>query len=710
MIVASTTIIKIVTTTKMLTEPSSDDNRVQPSSATRVYFNEASLRSEATDKAIPPTGSKSVLEAAMAAANTYIETLHKKLQPFLTDLIRQVLKDMSVSYFKSEKLKEIKATSEYVPAICRTVGMKLQAVSEVTKSSGFKALEDELAETIEATRREWATRFVLPVYDMNVKALRRRFQLSFCRLLSSAAKGFIALVGTEGYDATVAVMDLLAMYNDEVIAPLNVTTHEFLVLLKEAAGATIIPSPTVEHSLSGLLHRINGTSPSEDRGQEDRRLTTANAACTTMAATAITAEAQLIAAESAVTKATSHLELMRALVDQARVVADDAACARTAAHETLSLARRARAAAIDPIDVATADESQCIAELNAADTNKVAAAKSQLALGAQALFESATRAHTDAVHVLTAMRDRTNTNALDDAEVSIGTNRTTTESCSMSSLSTTPTVAMTTTMVTPRASLPVPFRRAASLLHHETTAAIRNIVDVATGDNTPRNTPNATTPVIDGRTDVVSALKTLLDDGIAMPMRIFHARVIDNAQDRRIAKATVEPQLEHAAARIAAVVEAERPANRPTLKGLIHDDVDKMTAELHRRIQSLEAKLGETKSALKRTSTTSENTTMLHRKKAKNGRGDNTKLNKTPGTAVAPSAMIPNKNKTWTKKALKTPTPFPTKNPGATPAGNKNASTAASKKPRTKATGRKPSRSCGQNELPILPTNRPSTV
>ena len=80
---------------------------------------------------------------------------------------------------------------------------------------------------------------------------------------------------------------------------------------------------------------------------------------------------------------------------------------------------------------------------------------------------------------------------------------------------------------------------------------------------------------------------------------------------------------------------------------------------------------------------------MLHRKKAKNGRGDNTKLNKTPGTAVAPSAMIPNKNKTWTKKALNKPTPFPTKNPGATPAGNKNASTAASKKPRTKATGRK---------------------
>ena len=66
--------------------------------------------------------------------------------------------------------------------------MKLQAMSEVTKSMGFKALEDKLAETIEATRRDWATRFVFPVLNLNVKALWKRFQLSYCRLLLLAAK------------------------------------------------------------------------------------------------------------------------------------------------------------------------------------------------------------------------------------------------------------------------------------------------------------------------------------------------------------------------------------------------------------------------------------------------------------------------------------------------------------------------------------------
>jgi hypothetical protein len=54
-------------------------------------------------------------------------------------------------HYNSEKLKEMITTPKYVPAICRTVGMKLQAVSEVTKSVGFKALKDKLAEAIEVT-------------------------------------------------------------------------------------------------------------------------------------------------------------------------------------------------------------------------------------------------------------------------------------------------------------------------------------------------------------------------------------------------------------------------------------------------------------------------------------------------------------------------------------------------------------------------------
>ena len=42
--------------------------------------------------------------------------------------------------------------------------------------------------------------FVLPVQDLNVQAMRKRFQLCFCRLLLKAAKVFIALEGAKGYN------------------------------------------------------------------------------------------------------------------------------------------------------------------------------------------------------------------------------------------------------------------------------------------------------------------------------------------------------------------------------------------------------------------------------------------------------------------------------------------------------------------------------
>ena len=53
---------------------------------------------------------------------------------------------------------------------------------------------------------------------------------------------------------------------------------------------------------------------------------------------------------------------MRGLVDQARVVADEASRARTTAHETLAAARRAHMEAIDNVDIATADETLCVAK------------------------------------------------------------------------------------------------------------------------------------------------------------------------------------------------------------------------------------------------------------------------------------------------------------------------------------------------------------
>ena len=115
------------------------------------------------------------MEAAIATAATYVQMLHKKLQPFLLNLIQQVLKDASTFHHKHEKLQEMCANPDYVSAVCRTIGMKLQVASEVSKSLGFKALEDEFKGKIQVLCCNWATRFVLPVQDSNLCAMRKRF-------------------------------------------------------------------------------------------------------------------------------------------------------------------------------------------------------------------------------------------------------------------------------------------------------------------------------------------------------------------------------------------------------------------------------------------------------------------------------------------------------------------------------------------------------
>jgi hypothetical protein len=102
----------------------------------------------------------------------------------------------------------------------------------------------------------------------------------------NAARAAAAAVANIIVNEQLALGDFLFFCIHEVLAPLNVTTHDFLVLLKEATGTTIIPSPTVEHSLSEVLHKINGSSSSDDRGQEDGSSTTMNAACAAAAAAA----------------------------------------------------------------------------------------------------------------------------------------------------------------------------------------------------------------------------------------------------------------------------------------------------------------------------------------------------------------------------------------------------------------------------------------
>jgi hypothetical protein len=285
--------------------------------------------------------------------------------------------------------------------------MKCQVLDEVIKSLGYKTLKDELAKKIEAVCRDWAMQFLLPVQDLNIFAMKKRYQLSFCRLLSTAAKGFNAQASAKGYDANAAVMDLLAMHGDDVPTPLNVNAHDFLVLFKEAAGLTVISFPIILHNLTGVINKVNSDALAGALGNSNKILARMTMTTTTMmgamvamtmmaaagaaavavvAATATTAATAMMAlaattatmatmeatatavvaalavanaltkpitaAAAAVTCASSQKDLAHAMAEQARSIADKALECCTIMCTAFEEARCARATMINPINIA----------------------------------------------------------------------------------------------------------------------------------------------------------------------------------------------------------------------------------------------------------------------------------------------------------------------------------------------------------------------
>ncbi len=94
--------------------------------------------------------------------------------------------------------------------------------------------------------------------------------------------------------------------------------------------------------------------------------------------------------------------------------------------------------------------------------------------------------------------------------------------------------------------------------------------------------------IVGGRAIVLNALHILVEHGLVVPLQRFHTQIKRNEQERRIARGTVKPCLTSTADCIAAVVEDERPASRPSLKRLNQEDVVVSTEELKRRVKSLE--------------------------------------------------------------------------------------------------------------------------
>ena len=138
----------------------------------------------------------------------------------------------------------------------------------------------------------------------------------------------------------------------------------------------------------------------------------------------------------------------------------------------------------------------------------------------------------------------------------------------------------------------------------------------------------------------------LIQQAIANPITEFHRIHKVNDESKRIAVSIIPRQLSDAAQRIATVVQAERPADRPVLCGLIREQADKSIKEIRKHLQSLETKAAQDNGKNSGRPTTPKNVSGNGNKKrtTKSTPKTTTKsILRTPGTAAA--TKPPNKKK-----------------------------------------------------------------
>ncbi len=243
------------------------------------------FESRQTDASSTPkqqAGLNHPLEAALGVKSSYVAKLHESLIKFLDDLAEKSIKLFSDYFYKDVKYQANFSDPAYLPKAIKQIGLvTLQTKDNVTECKDFKTLQTKLLADLEATRRRFTTEYFLPADNITRLALKRRFQLSICKLLSSAALGFIAELDIQNYPEHRAIMDLLSTSPSLLLGePIAKTFTEFVLLYKEAHKLKFVPLPTIEHKvLTGVLNKINGH---EERKIQILKTTTTGTTTTTI--------------------------------------------------------------------------------------------------------------------------------------------------------------------------------------------------------------------------------------------------------------------------------------------------------------------------------------------------------------------------------------------------------------------------------------------
>ena len=220
----------------------------------------------------------SPLLAALVLKVTFIESLPNASRPFLTPLAESALREFACLFYAEEKVKETKSSPNYVSSSAKKLGIVLQAMPEVQASQGFKTLRNDLTVDLEKFRAMITQEYVLKANDMNVEAKRTRYYAAICKWIRGLAQAFIAQQNIYNYNEDVAVLDLIAGNQDDILVSLGIPLNKFLAAYKTANNLQGIPTPTINFNFQEELDRINGTVPLEAEAATPANATAAGAA------------------------------------------------------------------------------------------------------------------------------------------------------------------------------------------------------------------------------------------------------------------------------------------------------------------------------------------------------------------------------------------------------------------------------------------------
>jgi hypothetical protein len=203
----------------------------------------------------------SPLSAALVLKVNFIKLLPSASRPFLTPLAESALHEFACHFYTEEKAKEMKSNPNYVLNSAKKLGIVLQAMPEVQESQGFKNLRNDLVVELEKFRAIITQEYVLKANDLNINAKQGKYHAAICKWIQGLAQAFIMQQNIYNYNEDVAVLDLIAGNQDNILVLLGIPLPKFLAAYKVAHNLQGIPTPTINFNFQDELDQINSTAP-----------------------------------------------------------------------------------------------------------------------------------------------------------------------------------------------------------------------------------------------------------------------------------------------------------------------------------------------------------------------------------------------------------------------------------------------------------------